>query len=105
MNKNPIASCPNPQEFARWWRNRASRNAEKLSEAGKPLRAYNYTVSEDEINTRFKLLPRGFKAGEVLAKLQACEIPCYDMKPGELRLGWSPKEFDKVKNASVQSGE
>ena len=104
MSKKPIASCPNPQEFSRWWRNRANRNADDLSEAGKPMRSHNYSVTEEQVNSRFKLLPKTFEPGQVLAQLHECGIPCYDMKPGELLLGWSPKEFDKLKKEPVQSG-
>ena len=105
MSKKPIASCPNPAEFSKWWRNRANRNAEALSEAGKALRAHNFSVTEEQANSRFKLLARNFKPGEVLDKLRECGVPCYDMVPGELRLGWSPKEFDKWKNGKVQSSD
>ena len=103
MSKKPIGSCPIPREFVRWWRNRANQNAEALSEAGKALRSHNFSVTEEQVNARFKLRPRSFKAGEVLAKLQECSIPCYDMKSGELKLGWSPKEFDKLKSQGVES--
>ena len=105
MSKKPIASCPNPQEFTKWWRNRANRNADELSDAGKPMRSYNFTVSEEQVNSRFGLLPATFKPGQVLAKLQDCGIPCYDMKPDELMLGWSPKQFDKLKSAQVESAD
>ena len=103
MSKNPTSNCPNPQEFTKWWRNRANHNADELSESGKPMRSYNFTVTEEQVNGRFRVLPARFKPGQVLAKLQACGIPCYDMKPGELMLGWSPKEFDKLKSAQVES--
>ena len=102
MSKKPIASCPVPKEFVKWWRTRANRNAEELSDQGKAIRAVNYTVTEEQVNRRFNVVPTGFKPGDVLAKLQSCEIPCYDMEPGELRLGWSPKEFDKWKNQPVE---
>ena len=104
MSKKPIASCPNPQEFTKWWRNRANRNADELSDAGKPMRSYNFTVTEEQVNSRFKLVANP-KPGEVLAKLQDCGIPCYDMKPDEFMLGWSPKEFDKLKNKAIESGD
>ena len=102
MSKKPIASCPNPQEFVRWWRNRANRNADALSDAGKPMRSYNFTVTEEQVNSRFKLVVTP-KPGEVLAKLQGCGISCYDMKPNELKLGWNPKAFDKSKTQSLES--
>lgn len=103
MSKEISGSCPNPKEFVKWWRSRASRNADALSDAGKALRADNYTVSEEQVNSRFKLLPSSFEPGTVLAKLHACAIACYDMKPGEYHLGWSPKEFDKIRETLVES--
>lgn len=103
MSKRPTASCPNPQEFVKWWRNRANHNADELSDAGKPMRAYNFTVTEEQVNSRFKLLPASFKPGQLLAKLQDCGIPCYDMKPEEFMLGWSPKQFDKLQTQQVES--
>ena len=102
MSKRPIASCPNPTEFSKWWRNRANRNAEELSEAGRALRAVNYTVTEEEVNRRFSLVPSSFKAGQVLAKLQECGVPCVDLTPGAFRLAWNPKLFDKLKNKKVE---
>lgn len=104
MSKKPIASCPNPAEFSKWWRNRANRNAEELADAGKAMRAVNYTVTEEQVNRRFNLLPSGFKAGQVLTKLQECGVPCVDLTPGALRLAWNPKLFDKVKSQEVKSG-
>jgi hypothetical protein len=103
MGKKPIASCPNPAVFTKWWRNRANRNAEELSDAGKPIRAVNYTVSEEEINRRFKVAPSNFKPGQVLTKLQECGIPCVDLTPGALRLAWNPKQFDKWKETQIKS--
>ena len=102
MSKKPIASCPNPAEFSKWWRNRANRNAEELSDAGKAMRAVNYTVTEEQVNSRFKLVPNDFKPGAVLAKLQACAIPCVDLTPGALRLAWNPKMFDKLKTQRIE---
>ena len=102
MSKKPIASCPNPAEFSKWWRNRANHNAEELSEAGRALRAVNYTVSEEEVNRRFNLVPSNFKAGQVLTKLQECGVPCVDLTPGAFRLAWNPKHFDKLKNQKVE---
>lgn len=105
MAKKPIASCPTPVEFSKWWRNRANRNAEELSELGKPIRAVNYTVTEDQVNHRFHVLPNNFKAGEVLTKLQECGVPCVDLTPGALRLAWNPKLFDKFKASLLKSGK
>ena len=66
------------------------------------MRSYNFTVTEEQVNSRFKLLVNP-KPGEILAKLQECDIPCYDMKPDELMLGWSPKQFDRLKTQQVES--
>lgn len=103
MGKKPIASCPNPAVFSKWWRNRANQNAEELSEAGKAIRAVNYTVSEEQINRRFKVAPSNFKPGQVLTKLQECGIPCVDLTPGALRVAWNPKLFDKLKDTQIKS--
>ena len=105
MSKKAIASCPNPAAFSKWWRNRANRNAEDLADAGRALRASNYTVTEQQVNSRFKVVSGNPKPGEVLAKLQDCGIPCYDMNLGEFKLGWSPKEFDKLRAEQVKSAQ
>ncbi len=96
-----VETCPNPADFIKWWRGRARKN---FDEATGGLRAGNYSVTEEEANRRYKLLADGWKPGEVLAKLQKCEIPCYDMTDGEYKLGWSPKEFEKLKNPPVDKG-
>ena len=97
MSKIPVGTCPNPREFEKFWRSRANKNAEALQEQGRPLRAINFTVTEDQANRRFHLAPSGFKPGEVLARLQACNIPCVDAKPGDYLLAWNPKAFDLSK--------
>ena len=102
MSKKAIASCPNPAAFSKWWRNRANRNAEDLADAGKAMRAVNYTVTEEQANSRFKLVPNDFKPGQVLRKLQECGIPCVDLTPGALRLAWNPKLFDKLKTQQIE---
>ena len=105
MRKKPIASCPNPAEFSKWWRNRANQNAEQLSDAGKAMRAVNYTVTEEQVNRRFNLFPSSFKPGQILTKLQECGVPCVDLTPGALRLAWNPKLFDKLRAEQVESSQ
>ena len=113
MSGKPIGQCPNPEQFAKWWRGKANRNMET---APGPLRATNFCVTEEDINARFKLVDRSFTKGDVLGKVKACGIPCYALPEegppdaasgdqGSVRIGWSPIRIgvDKGTPAALDS--
>ena len=103
MSGKPIGQCPNPEQFAKWWRGKANRN---MATAPGPLRATNFCVTEEDINARFKLVDRSFTKGDVLGKVQQCGIPCYAVPEegdGPVKIGWSPKEVDKGATAALDS--
>ena len=97
MAKKPTLTCPVSKDFHRWWLNRANLNARRLAKEGRPIRAANYTVTEEQVNRQYKLLKKKFTPGEVFKKLHECEIPVVDVKPGEYNLGWNPRLFDNKK--------
>ena len=63
--------CPIGSEFVRWFRNQVSKDTEELDASGKSRRGAAFTVSERQVNTRFKLM-KDPKRGEVLRHLQDC---------------------------------
>jgi len=81
--KKQFEVCPEPKAFSKWYRGRVSRNIDELIDKGKSVRVFGFSVSEEQINNKFRLL-KSPKPGEVLAKLQECGFPAVNKaKPGE----------------------
>ena len=66
--------CIIPSKLKTFVSGAVNRNLEEAHEGGKSLRDRMFTVTEGQINRRFKVLPDDFNPGDIIKYLENCDV-------------------------------
>lgn len=74
MKPSYTGQCVPRPVFSKWFKAQIARNIDHTVSDGKSIRDRLFTVTEKQVNDRFKLVGKTFEPGQVAAHLEECGL-------------------------------